>query len=330
MNDSISSSDASTEPLETGLIGTSAAIRDVVKKIKKIAVEDVTVLIIGETGTGKELVARAIHRLSSRRDQIFIPVNMGAMATELASSEIFGHVRGSFTGATESREGLFATADNGTLFLDEVGSMDRKTQTALLRILENRIFRKVGGRKTYTTNARIIAANDSDLRRAVEEKQFRRDLLYRLEVVTIRVPPLRERLDDIPVLAGHFIRQFSQEMRSIHVAGLTGDALDCLLKYSWPGNVRELKNVIQGAMLLAENDKINLEDLPARICDRQSDCTQDAILPGIPLKEVEKIHIARTLQQTGGNKSKAAQSLGVSRRYLYNKIEEYGIDCDAL
>ena len=312
-----------------GIIGTSKAIQDVLERIQKVACEDVSVLIIGETGTGKELVARLIHNLSNRQSDIFIPVNMGAVAPELVSSEIFGHVKGSFTGATDSRDGLFATANDGTLFLDEVGSMDRKTQTALLRILENRVFRKVGGRKTYTTNARILAANDTDLRQAVKEKRFRRDLLYRLEVFSIHVPPLRERCEDIPLLVEHFISLFRNEMESTLVNSLTNEALESLLQYNWPGNIRELKNAIQSAMLLTEGKEITLDDLPPRICGRNRDNSKEAIPPGLPLKEVEKIYITQTLKRTNGNKSAAAKSLGVSRRYLYNKIEEYAIDCKA-
>lgn len=330
MNENVSASDAVSPSSETGLIGTSTAIQEILEKIKKIAAEDVTVLIIGETGTGKELVARAIHQFSHRRDKIFIPVNMGAMATEIVSSEIFGHVKGSFTGASDAREGLFTTADDGTLFLDEVGSMDRKTQTALLRILENRIFRKVGGSKTYRTNARIIAANDSDLRSAVKEKKFRRDLLYRLEVVTIQIPPLRERLEDIPLLVQHFIHQFNNEMERSNLDGLTKEALESLLAYRWPGNVRELKNVIQSAMLLTESNEILLDDLPPRICNTDKADLKNAIRPGLTIKEVEKIYITQTLKRTKGNKTEAAKSLGVSRRYLYNKIEDYVIDCDSL
>ena len=183
-----------------GIVGTSPAIRQMQVQIEKVAPEDVTVLIIGESGSGKELVALAIHCHSPRRDAPFVAVNMGALAREIAPSEIFGHEKGAFTGATASRDGMFSAADGGTLFLDEVSSMDHKTQTSLLRILENREFNKIGGDTTYKTNARIIAANDNDLRTAVREKRFRRDLLYRLEVFTINVPPLRDRAEDIPLL----------------------------------------------------------------------------------------------------------------------------------
>lgn len=330
MNHNISNPCESIQIIEKSIIGTSKAIHEVFEKIQKVACEDVTVLILGETGTGKELAARAIHQLSKRREGPLIPVNMGAMAPEIVSSEIFGHEKGSFTGATDAREGIFKAADNGTLFLDEVGSMDHKTQTALLRILENRVFTKVGGRKTYKTNARIIAANDSDLRIAVKEKKFRRDLLYRLEVFTIHMPALRERWEDIPLLTNYFMAQFNQEMEQKPVSGITDEAIQLLTQYRWPGNVRELKNVIQGAMLLAETDQITSEDLPPRIGSDDSKGSRSLLRPGMSLKEVEKFYIAQTLQLTNGNKSKAAKSLGVSRRYLYNKIEEYAIDCDSL
>lgn len=309
-----------------GIRGNSKVLNDVFTKIEQVAPEDVTVLIIGESGVGKELVARAIHRLSQRADGPFLPVNMGAMATEIASSEIFGHEKGAFTGASESREGLFTAANDGTLFLDEVGSMDHKTQTALLRILENRVFRKVGGKKTHETNARIIAANDRDLRQDVKEKKFRRDLLYRLEVFTIHVPPLRDRPEDIPILVDGFMKQFNHEMEKEDICHITDAALDCLLQYRWPGNVRELKNVIQSAMLLiTDQNSITPDHLPARLKADDGKARVSGIPPGLSLKDVEKIYITQTLRLTEGNKSAAAKSLGVSRRYLYNKIEEYDI-----
>ncbi len=308
------------------LIGRSPAMQEVYRCIKVAAEEDVTVLVRGESGTGKELVARAIHNNSKRSDGPFIPVNMGAMAQEIVPSEIFGHEKGAFTGAQESREGLFAAADSGTLFLDEVGSMDHKTQTSLLRILENREFRKVGGRKTYTTDARIIAATAEDLTASVEAKRFRRDLLYRLEVFPIHVPVLRDHAEDIPLLIERFIENLNKELESKDISGISSDALDHVLQYTWPGNVRELRNVIQSAMLLADRDIIQADNLPPRvIADAGQGLSGITISAGLPLKEVEKRYIKQTLVWSKGNKSEAAKKLRVSRRYLYNKIEEYNI-----
>ncbi len=308
-----------------GIIGVSETMQEIFKKIDLIAHEDVTVLLLGETGTGKEIIARRIHAGSKHSHGPFVAVNMGAIATELVSSELFGHEKGAFTGATEARQGLFAAAENGTIFLDELSSMAHKTQTALLRILENRTFRKVGGNKHYTTNTRIIAANDADLRIAVEAKKFRRDLMYRLEVFTIQIPPLRERREEIPALAAYFIKLFSEEMDT-NVTGITEEAFECLLQYNWPGNVRELKNVVQSAMLLAETEKITPDDLPTRIVAKECTRAPSALCPHLCLKEVFKLHIAQALQSTNGNKSRAAEALGVSRQYLYSKIAEYKID----
>lgn len=308
-----------------GIIGASAAMNEVLSKIDAAAREDVTVLILGESGTGKEIVARLIHNKSERSQGPFIPVNMGAITTEIGTSEIFGHVKGAFTGASEGRDGLFEAADNGTLFLDEIGSMDPRIQTTLLRIMENRVYRKVGGKKILETNARIIAANDSDLRAAVKEKRFRRDLLYRLEVFTIHIPPLRERTEDIPVLIDHFFEQFQKEMDSTNIKRLSDDVRDCLLNYSWPGNVRELKNTIQSSMLLAQSGTVTLDDLPPRIGNHTERSRDVTLPPDLSLKDLEKMYIVQTLTVKKGNKSEAAKSLGVSRRYLYNKLEEYDI-----
>jgi DNA-binding NtrC family response regulator len=300
-------------------------MEDVYRKVQAVAQEDVTVLIIGESGTGKELTARAIHNCSCRSAKAFVPINMGALTSEITPSEFFGHEKGAFTGATDSKRGLFEAAENGTLFLDEIESMDHKAQTTLLRILENREYCRVGGSTTYHTNARIIAATISDLRTAVQEKRFRRDLLYRLEVFVIRIPALRERTEDIPTLVTHFIDMFRKEMKKNDVRDVSQEAMGCLLRYSWPGNVRELKNVIQSSMLLAGGDTITPDNLPPSICRASGQVERDRldILPGLSLREVEMRYIVATLRCTGNNKSEAARRLGVSRRYLYNKINEY-------
>jgi transcriptional regulator with PAS, ATPase and Fis domain len=307
-----------------GLLGQSRYMKDVYWKINLAAENDITVLITGESGTGKELVARSIHNRGKRSSDPFVAINMGALSKELAPSELFGHEKGAFTGATESRNGIFESASKGTLFLDEVSSLDHKTQTSLLRILENREFLRVGGRKTIRTDARIIAATNRNLREAVESGTFRRDLYFRLEVFTINLPPLRERWDDIMILVKGFIEMFNREMgRSVNK--VPQDVLDYLIKYEWPGNVRELKNVIQRAMLLSKKNIITSEYLPDRILARNPQKKSLNLEIGMPLKEVEKRYIERTLWWLRGNKLKAAKLLGISRRALYNKIEEHNL-----
>lgn len=307
-----------------GIVGTSKPIKDVCWKINLAAQNDITVLITGESGTGKELVARSIHKRSDRSKGPFVPINMGSVSKELAPSELFGHVKGAFTGATELQDGLFESARGGTLFLDEISTLDTKTQTSLLRIIENREFRRVGGKKTITTDARIIAATNRNLRQAVDQGAFRKDLLYRLEVFTINVPPLRERWEDVPLLVKHFMTQFNDEMRK-NVRKIHRDALDCLIKYEWPGNVRELKNVVQRSVLLSQKNSIVSENLPERIITEDPKRRELNLELGLPLKEIEKRYIERTLWWTNGNKIKAAQMLGITRKTLYNKIDEYNL-----
>ena len=307
-----------------GLVGQSKLMQDIFWKINLAAENDITVLITGESGTGKELVAKSIHNRSERSGGPFIPINMGAVTNELAPSELFGHVKGAFTGATELRDGMFENASGGTLFLDEVSTLDNKTQTSLLRILENREFRRVGGKKAIQTDARIITATNRNLRNAVEEGTFRKDLFFRLEVFTITLPPLRERWRDIPFLIKEFVKMFNKEMdRS--VSKLSQDALDALIKYEWPGNVRELKNVIQRAMLLSKKNTLTTEYIPDRIISGDPQNKKINLELGLPLREIEKRYIEKTLWWSRGNKMKAAKLLGISRRALYNKIEEYNL-----
>ena len=307
-----------------GIVGTSKPIKDVFWKINLAAENDITVLITGESGTGKELVARSIHQRSDCSKGPFVPINMGSVSNELAPSELFGHVKGAFTGANELQDGIFESASGGTLFLDEISTVDAKTQTSLLRILENREFRRVGGKKTLKTDARIIAATNRNLRQAVDQGAFRKDLLYRLEVFTINVPPLRERWEDVPLLVKHFMAQFNQEMEK-KVQKIHRDALDCLIKYEWPGNVRELKNVVQRSVLLSKKNTIIIEYLPERIITDDPKRKELNLELGLPLKEIEKRYIERTLWWTHGNKIKAAQLLGITRKTLYNKIDEYNL-----
>ncbi len=307
-----------------GIVGQSRIMEDVYWKIKLAADNDVTVLITGESGTGKELVARSIHTRSQRSSGSFIAVNSGAMVKDLAPSELFGHEKGAFTGATEIQDGVFENAKDGTLFLDEVSSMDYKAQTSILRILENREFRRVGGKKIRKTNARIIAATNKNLRKAIEEGKFRKDLFYRFEVFTINVPPLRKRWKDIPCLVKEFVNIFNAEL-SKNIKKVSKGAIDMLMKYEWPGNVRELKNVIQRAMLLAKGNVLQTEHLPERLHTADPKKKYLDVEIGMPLYEVEKKYIERTLWWHGGNKAKTAETLKISRRALYNKIEEYNL-----
>jgi len=307
-----------------GLVGQSKLMQDVFWKINLAAENDITVLITGESGTGKELVARSIHNRSRRSGNSFVATNMGAVSKDLAPSELFGHEKGAFTGATELRDGIFESASGGTLFLDEVSSFDHKTQTSLLRILENREYRRVGGKKTFRTDARIIAATNRDLRKAVDEGVFRRDLYFRLEVFTLNLAPLRERWGDIPLLVKEFIKMFNYEMGK-NISRVSKDVLDYLIRYEWPGNVRELKNVIQRAILLSKKNILIPEYLPDRIIIDNPKKKDLNLEIGLPLKEIEKRYIERTLWWSRGNKLKAAKLLGISRRALYNKIEEYNL-----
>ena len=307
-----------------GIVGASKPIKDVFWKINLAAENDITVLITGESGTGKELVARSIHQRSDRSKGPFVPINMGSVSKELAPSELFGHVKGAFTGATELTDGVFASASGGTLFLDEISTLDGKTQTSLLRILENREFRRVGGKKTLKTDARIIAATNRNLRQAVDQGAFRKDLLYRLEVFTINLPPLRARWEDIPLLVKHFMAQFNKEMEK-NIRKINRDALDYLVKYEWPGNVRELKNIVQRSVLLSKNNTIGTECLPDRIVTDDPKKKELNMELGLPLKEIERRYIERTLWWTRGNKIKAAKMLGITRKTLYNKIDEYNL-----
>jgi len=307
-----------------GIVGQSKIMEDVYWKIGLAAQNDVTVLITGESGTGKELVARSIHVRSKQSSGPFIAVNSGAMVKDLAPSELFGHEKGAFTGATELKDGVFENANDGTLFLDEVSSMDYKAQTSILRILENREFRRVGGKKTYKTNARIIAATNKDLRKAIEEGKFRKDLFYRFEVFTINVPPLRKRWKDIPPLVKAFVNTFNSELNK-NIKKVSKNTMDILMKYDWPGNVRELKNVIQRAVLLSQGTVLLVEHLPERLHVQDPKKKFLDVEIGMPLHEIEKQYIERTLWWLGGNKAKAAETLKISRRALYNKIEEYNL-----
>ena len=302
------------------IIAKSPKMQQVIEVIKIVGKSNATVLIMGESGTGKELVARAIHAQSHRRDKPFIAVSCAALPESLLESELFGHEKGSFTGAYAQKKGKFEIANKGTLFLDEVGEMSTNIQVHLLRVLEEKEFTRVGGNELIKVDVRVVSATNKDIRKAVASGQFREDVYYRLNVVTIELPPLRERKEDIPLLAQHFLKKFALENQK-EVTGFSPDATDFLLKYEWPGNVRELENAIERAVILAQNSNIEITDLP-----RQNLPLARSASPGKKLKEAEKNHILNILTETQGNYSEAARILGISRMTLYNKARVYGIN----
>ncbi len=305
------------------IIGRSPPMQEVFDTIRQVAPTRATVLIQGESGTGKELVARAIHRLSPRHRGPFIPVHCAALSKHLLESELFGHEKGAFTGAVEQRRGRFELADGGTLFLDEVSEIEPDIQVKILRVLEERRFERVGGQETLEVDVRLLAATNRDLKKMVEDGRFREDLFYRLYVVVIALPPLRERPGDIPLLIDHFIKHFAQSHGKSPV-GITPEAVEALSAYSWPGNVRELKNVIERMVVLSRADKLSVRDIPSPI--REIGAKSHAtFLPAGPvtLEEAEKRLIVQALRNNDGNVTKAAAQLGISRRTLHRKINEY-------
>jgi DNA-binding NtrC family response regulator len=313
------------------LIGHSEPMQQVFEMIQQVAPSRATALITGPSGTGKELVAHAIHQLSPRKNGPFVAVHCAALATNLLESELFGHERGAFTGAVERRQGRFESADGGTLFLDEIGEIDPQVQVKVLRVLEERTFERVGGSKTITTDVRLIAATNRDLAQMVKEGKFREDLYFRLNVVTIALPPLQERAEDIPLLATHFLAESARENNK-PVRELTQEAMNALLAYSWPGNVRELRNYIERAVVLSKGDKITLRELPQTVRD-EATAAGEGGLPAarivksdITIEEAEKQMIIRALKETNGNRTEAAKRLGISRRTLHRKLHVFQLN----
>ena len=307
-----------------GIAGTSPAIRETIDMVHRVADSDATVLITGESGTGKELVARAIHRLSPRRDQPFVAVNCAAMPAPLLESELFGHVRGAFTDAKRSRAGLFVQAGSGTIFLDEIGEMPIEMQVKLLRVLQERKVRPVGGDEEVPFEARVVTATNRDLETEVEEKRFREDLFYRINVVAIPVPPLRARAGDILLLAQYFLKRIAARTNK-PVQGISGPAARMLMDYDWPGNVRELENCMERAVALCRLDEITVDDLPAKVQEHQSSkivITTESPGELITLDEMERRYVRQVLSAVGGNKTHAARILGIDRRSLYRRLEE--------
>lgn len=319
-------------PIEfEGMITVGLTMRPVIRRIIDAAAVDIPVLIAGETGTGKDLVAAAIHRQSARKARPYVAVNMGAMAPELIASEIFGHERGAFTGAQDSRPGIFEQANGGTVFLDEIATMDEKTQVSLLRVLEEKTVRRVGGAKNIGVDVRIIAASNEDLEKRVAAKGFREDLFYRLNVFHIKMPPLRDRPGAVTVLTDHFLSQYAA-IYGKDVERVSHETYRLLRHYPWPGNVRELKNVIQAAVLMVDGKELTPEFIPERIREstpiaENSSESVCSIRLGATLDSVEKELIRMTLTHVRGNKKLAASILGISRRALYNKLKRHHLFC---
>jgi len=313
-------------------LGKSDVMQEVFRKVKKIGASKAsTILIQGESGTGKELVARAIHESSLCGDSPFLEINCAALPESLLESELFGHEKGAFTDAKQRKKGLFELAEGGTIFLDEIGEMGVTLQSRLLRVIENKTFRRVGGVKDLRVNTRVISATNRDLKRAIEDGSFRNDLYYRLQVIPVYLPPLRERKEDIPLLANYFIKNYNREFKK-NVKDINKEIELLFLSYKWPGNVRELKNVIERAVLLEAEDELLPEHLPAEIL-RNDKAEEGEIGSGdlsglypLSIKEMEKVLIGKTLKETGGNKSKSARILGISRQTLREKTKLYDIE----
>lgn len=317
------------------IIGRSKAMEGLFRQMELVAPTRSNVLIIGESGTGKELVANALHDNSPRREMRFLPINCAAIPSEILESELFGHEKGSFTGAVGRKVGKFELADKGTLFLDEIGELPLEMQVKLLRVLEQREFMRVGGTETIHVDIRLIAATNADLASAVDQGKFRQDLYYRLKVVTLRIPPLRERRDDIPLLAGHFLRTFGKE-NGREAMRFSTEAMRSLSSAPWDGNVRELRNLVESLVVLAPSDEIGVEHLPDEYRsggDRSDEAAatpsgSEAPLAGerpLTMDEIERRAILSALERSGGNRTQAAEALGIGLRTLQRKLKEYGV-----
>lgn len=307
------------------IIGESPVMKEIFDVVQQVAPTRATVLVLGESGTGKELIAKAVHQLSPRAKLPFVTVHCAALAPTLLESELFGHERGAFTGAHERRIGRFEQAQGGTLFLDEIGEIDATIQVKLLRFLGERTFERVGSNKTLTADVRLVAATNKNLETLVKEGKFREDLFFRLRVVEIELPPLRERTGDIPLLAQSFLREFAKE-NSKPVNDFTVDALEALMNYNWPGNVRELRTAIEHAVVLSKGERVTLRDLPHSV--RHGGAVEPKILVGkdLTVKDAEKQLIIRALKETDGNRTHAAKKIGMSRRTFHRKLHEYHLE----
>ena len=316
--------DGNKPGFHSSIIGSSPPMLELLEMVSYVAPTEATVLVAGESGTGKELVAASLHQNSERKDGPFIKVNCAALADSLLESELFGHEKGAFTGADRRREGKFVQADGGTLFLDEIGETSQAMQVKLLRVLQEQELQRVGGEETIKVDVRIIAATNRDLEEEVKAGRFREDLYYRLNVVMLTVPPLRERNGDVPRLVEHFVKIFAEKNRK-SVASVTPDCMDLLSRYPWPGNVRELENAIERGVILMRGDQLSIKSLPLPIQKYGGEGEAKTTIAGRPssLHEAEKIMILKTLEETGGNKSEAARRLGITRKTLQNKLQKY-------
>jgi len=340
-----------TGPPIPGIIGSGEAMEEVYAKTRRVANSNASVLLLGETGTGKELIATAIHRLSGRGSGPFVKVNCGALSESLLESELFGHVRGSFTGAVGNRTGRFEAAHTGTIFLDEINSTSLHLQVKLLRVLQEREFERVGDTQTIRVDTRVIAASNRDLLAEIEAGRFREDLYWRLNVVPLYLPPLRQRREDVPELVAHFLNVYS-ESNDRYVVHIQAEALDALTSYHWPGNVRELQNYIERAVVMAETDELTVDLLPDEVLGREPvrtagirgadlpSLTHELVQEGLTVKtgddenglhtmivnRVERELIAQVMQQCGNVQTKAAARLGINRNTLHKKLKEYGLD----
>ena len=317
-----------------GVVGESPQMREVIERLKRIAPTNASVLIQGDTGTGKELVAQAIHQNSPRKNKPFVALNCAALSENILESELFGHVKGAFTDASADRIGKFEYAHGGTLFLDEVGDMPLATQIKLLRVLESGEITRVGSNEPLKVNVRILSATNRNLEDAIEAGSFRRDLYHRLKVVTVRLPTLIERSQDMPVLIDHFIKMFSK-VHDKQIRGMAPAARRSLLAYGWPGNVRQLRNVVESMVVVDYDGLLNVDDLPEELAGTATSASESlasasaanslAGLVGKPLGEIERLFIAETLRLSAGNREEAATMLGIGERTLYRKIKEYGL-----
>ncbi len=312
----------------SNIIGNSKKMIRLIETISQVAPSDATILVTGESGTGKELIAGAVHYNSDRKDKPFVKINCGALTETLLESELFGHVKGAFTGANRNKDGRFKQADGGSLLLDEIGETSKAMQVKLLRALQEGEISPVGGEKTLKVDVRIIAATNKNLIEMVKKETFREDLFYRLNVINLVIPPLRERSGDIPILADHFVNHYNNKNNK-KINGFTADAMDFIMKYSWPGNIRELMNTVERSIILTRSDLIETDDLQINFDSGEgfkSDLNQidPSKLPET-LHEVEKIAILSMLEKTGGNKSASARRLGITRRTLHLKLKEYGV-----
>lgn len=306
------------------MVGRSPLMLEVYRQIRQAAQTEMPVLITGETGTGKELVARAIHQLGARPEKPFVPIHLGALPQELVSSELFGYEKGAFTGAYKSYKGSFETAKKGTLFLDEIGTIDEKNQVSLLRLLETKKFQRIGGTRDIKANFRVITATNENLTEAVHQGRFREDLFYRLDVFPITLPPVRERAGDVPLIVDYFLKRFNQIYQT-NILGVSPECINRLQSYDWPGNVREIKNVLHRAVVMCSGEVLLPEHLPKRFFLEKPGPPTVSIRVGSSIQEAEKEMIAHTLSWTNNNRQRTAAILGITRRTLYNKIEKYNL-----